>query len=83
MKLNENYRIDADSIGATLVYEDIRTRLKDGKEQEFTYTDRWYFLNVQQALTKYADLMMGEAKDAEDLLRIIKELKDDINRKRN
>lgn len=82
MKLNDNYRIEADNIGATLIYEDLRTRQKDGKLQEFTFTDRWYYLNIEQALTKYADLMMGQAKDVEDLLRIIKELKNDINKRK-
>lgn len=78
MKLNENYRIESDSIGATLIYEDSRTRLKDGKEVDYVYTDKWYYLNVEQALTKYVDLMMGAAKDVEDLLTIINELKKQI-----
>jgi hypothetical protein len=80
MKLNENYRIESDSVGATLIYEDSRTRLKDGKEVDYVYTDKWYFLNMEQALTKYVDLMMGTAKDIEDLLTIIKQLKHDINK---
>lgn len=78
MKLNENYRIDSDSIGATLIYEDSRTRLKDGKEVDYVYTDKWYYLNIEQALTKYVDLMMGAAKDVENLLKIINELKKQI-----
>lgn len=78
MKLNDNYRIEADSIGATLIYEDSRMRLKDGKEVDYVYTDKWYFLNMEQALTKYVDLMMGNAKDVEDLLTIIKQLKKQI-----
>ena len=78
MKLNENYRIEADIIGATLIYEDSRTRLNDGKEVDYVYTDKWYYLNVEQALTKYVDLMMGAAKDVEDLLKIINELKKQI-----
>jgi hypothetical protein len=78
MKLNENYRIEADNVGATLIYEDKRTRQKDGKDVDYLFTDRWYFLNMEQAMTKYVDLMMGTAKDIEDLLKIIKELKKQI-----
>lgn len=78
MKLNKNYRIESDSVGATLIYEDSRMRLKDGKEVDYVYTDKWYFINMEQALTKYADLMMGSAKDIEDLLTIIKQLKKQI-----
>ena len=78
MKLNENYRIESDSVGATLIYEDSRTRLKDGKEVDYVYTDKWYFINMEQALTKYVDLMMGTAKDVENLLTIIKQLKKQI-----
>lgn len=78
MRLNDNYRIEADSIGATLIYEDSRTRLKDGKEVDYVYTDKWYYLNIEQALTKYVDLMMGAAKDVENLLKIINELKKQI-----
>jgi phosphoserine aminotransferase len=80
MKLNKNYRIESDSVGATLIYEDSRMRLKDGKEVDYVYTDKWYFINMEQALNKFLDLSITDTKDAKDCIKKIDEIRDIIKK---
>ena len=80
MKLDENFRVESDSVGTMLIFEQERKRERDGKEVDFIFTDRWYFLNMTQALNKYVDLKMGKAEDVKELLKLIKELKEQIKK---
>jgi|GWRWMinimDraft_5_1066013.scaffolds.fasta_scaffold10513_4 hypothetical protein len=80
MKLDENFRVESDSVGTMLIFEQERKRERDGKEVDFIFTDRWYFLNMTQALNKYVDLKMGKAEDVKELLKLIKELKEQLKK---
>lgn len=80
MKLDENFRVESDSVGTILVFEQERKREREGKEVDFIFTDRWYFLSMTQALNKYVDLKMGKAEDVKELLKLIKELKEQLKK---
>lgn len=80
MKLDENFRVESDSVGTILIFEQERKRERYGKEVDFIFTDRWYFLNMTQALNKYVDLKMGKAEDVKELLKLIKELKEQLKK---
>lgn len=80
MKLDENFRVESDSVGTILIFEQERKREREGKEVDFIFTDRWYFLNMTQALNKYVDLKMGKAEDVKELLKLIKELKEQLKK---
>jgi hypothetical protein len=80
MRIDDNYRIDFDNVGATLIYEELRTRKKDGDDVNYTYTDKWYFLNIQQCLNKYLDLSMGDAADVKECIKKINEVRNFINK---
>lgn len=80
MKLDENFRVESDSVGTILIFEQERKREREGKEVDFIFTDRWYFLSMTQALNKYVDLKMGKAEDVKELLKLIKELKEQLKK---
>lgn len=80
MNLDSNFRVESDNMGSTLIFEESRCRDTNGKMEPFVYTDRWYFLNISDALSKYSDLRMGQAKDVKEMLNIIKELKELIKK---
>jgi hypothetical protein len=80
MVLDNNYSINTDGVGTTLLFTDERTREKDGKTIPYTFEDRWYFLNVSQALSKYLDLKIEPSKDAQDCLSRIDEVRNIINK---
>jgi hypothetical protein len=80
MRIDDNYKIDFDNVGATLIYEELRTRKKDGDDINYTYTDKWYFLNIQQCLNKYLDLSMGDATDVKECIKKINEVRNFINK---
>lgn len=80
MNLDNNYRIESDNMGSTLIFEEERCRLAHGKYVPFIYTDRWYFQNVSEAMQKYVDLRLGKAENVKEMLNMIKELKELIKK---
>lgn len=74
MKLDDNYSINSDGVGSTLLFEEKRQREKEGKMVDFVYTDRWYFINVAQALTKYFHLKLEQSQDVKDCLKRIEQV---------
>ena len=80
MNLDSNYRIESDNMGSTLIFEQTRCREVNGRLETFVYSDRWYFLNMPDALQKYSDLKLGQAEDVKEMLNIIKELKELIKK---
>lgn len=80
MRIDDNYKIDFDNMGATLIYEELRTRMKDGEEIKYTYTDKWYYLNIQQCLNKYLDLAIGNTEDVKECIKKINEVRSFINK---
>ena len=80
MKLDEEYSIKSDSVGTTLHFATPRQREKDGKMVDFIYTDKWYYLTVEQALRKYLDLKLENCEDVKDCIRRIEEVKQIISK---
>ena len=80
MKLDNNYSVNTDGAGTILLFEDQRKREKDGVEVEFTFRDQWFYLNIQQALNKYLDLKIEGAKDVEECVKKIDEVRDIIKK---
>lgn len=74
MRLDNEYSIKSDGVGSTLIFETPRQREKEGVMVDFTYTDKWYFINVPQALTKYMHLKLDHSKDVKDCLKRIEEV---------
>jgi hypothetical protein len=75
MKLDNNYSVNTDGAGTILLFEEQRKREKDGVELEFTFKDQWFYLNIQQALNKYLDLKIEDAKDVEECINKIEEVR--------
>jgi hypothetical protein len=80
MKLDEEYSIKSDGVGTTLQLETPRQREKDGKLIDFIFTDKWYYLTVEQALRKYLDLKLENCEDVKDCLKRIEEVKQIISK---
>ena len=80
MKLDNNYSVNTDGAGTILLFEEQRKREKDGVEVDFTFKDQWFYLNIQQALNKYLDLKIEGAKDVEDCIKKIEEVRGIINK---
>jgi hypothetical protein len=80
MKLDNNYSVNTDGAGTILLFEEQRKREKDGVEVEFTFKDQWFYLNIQQALNKYLDLKIEGAKDVEECIKRIEEVRSIINK---
>lgn len=80
MKLDEEYSIKSDGVGTTLLFETPRQREKDGKMVDFIFTDKWYYLTVEQALRKYLDLKLENCEDVKDCLKRIEEVKQIISK---
>lgn len=80
MKLDNNYSVNTDGAGTILLFEEQRKREKDGIEVEFTFKDQWFYLNIQQALNKYLDLKIEGAKDVEECIKRIEEVRSIISK---
>jgi len=73
-QLDEKYFLESDSFhGLTLVFEEIRMKnKKDGSgEEEFLYTDKWYYPRISMVLHKYLELVTKETKSVEELKDVI------------
>jgi len=80
MKLDNNYSVNTDGAGTILLFQEQRKRERDGVEVDFTFKDQWYYLNIQQALNKYLDLKIEGAKDVEECVKKIDEVRDIIKK---
>lgn len=80
MKLDEEYSIKSDSVGTTLNFATPRQREKEGKTVDFIFTDKWYYLTVEQALKKYLELRLEGSEDVRDCLKRIEEVKQIISK---
>jgi hypothetical protein len=73
-QLDENYFLESDGFhGLTLVFEETRMKKKkDGSgEEEFLYTDKWYYPRISMVLQKYLELVTKETKSVEELKDVI------------
>jgi len=75
--LDSEYSIECNGLGTTLDYQATKERIDtDTLESKFvTVKDRWYFLNVPQALRKYADKVLEQSDDLKDVLKKLDILK--------
>ena len=71
IKIDDNYRIENDAYGCTLVYSKKGTKVVDGIEKETTSTERWHYLNVEQCLKRYLDLVIEPSLDVVQVLAAI------------
>lgn len=74
--LGSEYSIECNGLGTTLDYVATKERIDTDSLETVTYTvkDRWYFLNVHQALRKYADKVLEQSDDLKDVLKKLKEV---------
>lgn len=74
--LDSEYSIEGNGLGTTLDYQATKERIDtDTLESKIvTVKDRWYFLNVPQALRKYADKILEQSDDLRDVLKKLKEV---------
>ncbi len=68
LKIDEKFSISFDGVGATLKFEEIREKTKDGNKEDYTFTDKWYYLNLTQCLNKYKDLVLEDSTDLKEVL---------------
>jgi hypothetical protein len=80
MQLDEKFSVNTDGAGTILLFQEQRKRERDGVEVDFTFKDQWYYLNIQQALNKYLDLKIEGAKDVEECIKKIDEVRDIIKK---
>ncbi len=76
IKLDENYSINCDGTGTTLMFQEERTRKNkvSKKDEVYTFKDQWYLLSVPQAIIKYRDLVLTESKDLKDVIKKLEEI---------
>ena len=69
--LDAEYSIECNGLGVMLDYQATKERIDtDTLETKIvTVKDRWYFLNVPQALRKYADKVLEQSDDLRDVLK--------------
>lgn len=73
-KLDEKFYLESDGFhGLTLVFEETRTKKKkDGSgEEEYLYTDKWYYPKISMVLNKYLELVTKDTKSVEELRDIV------------
>lgn len=80
MKLDEKFSVNTDGAGTILLFQEQRKREKNGVEVDFTFKDQWFYLNIQQALNKYLDLKIEGAKDVEECIKKIEEVREIIKK---
>lgn len=80
MQLDEKFSVNTDGAGTILLFQEQRKREKNGVEVDFTFKDQWFYLNIQQALNKYLDLKIEGAKDVEECIKKIEEVREIIKK---
>ena len=68
--INQNFKINTDGNGCTLIHTEQKTRINKETEQPEPYTtdQDYHFLNVEQCLNKYLDLV---AEPCENVLEVL------------
>lgn len=73
-QLDEKFYLESDGFhGLTLVFEETRTKKKkDGSgEEEYLYTDKWYYPKISIVLNKYLELVTKDTKSVEELRDVV------------
>jgi len=82
IQINDKYSIITDGSGCTLKLTETRqkeevdkeTKKKTGKLVDYTFTDEWYFLTVEQTLKRYLQLELEKCEDIKTVLDKIEEV---------
>lgn len=81
-ELDENYFLESDGYhGLTLIFEEVRIKTKkDGSgEEEYLYTDKWYYPRVSMVLQKYLELVTKDTKSVEELREVMLRVENKID----
>ena len=73
-QLDEKFYLESDGFhGLTLVFEETRTKKKkDGSgEEEYLYSDKWYYPKISIVLNKYLELVTKDTKSVEELRDVV------------
>jgi hypothetical protein len=81
MRIDDNYTINCDGNGCSLLFEEQRDRLnkKTGEQESYTFKSQWHYLSVPQCLRKYTELSIETSKDLKDVLNKLEEINTTIN----
>jgi hypothetical protein len=81
MKIDNFYSIDSSNEGSTLLFSEQRIRNKGTeKEEEFLYTEPYYYNNVKSALKSFLFKSLEGSKDVEDCIKRIEIAEEKINK---
>lgn len=81
-QLDEKFYLESDGFhGLTLVFEETRTKKKkDGSgEEEYLYTDKWYYPKISIVLHKYLELVTKDTKSVEELREVVLRVENKID----
>lgn len=72
MRLDDFWSIDSTGEGSTLIFSEKRVRNKGTeKEEEYTYTEPYYYNSVKSCLVSYLLKSLEPSKDVKDCLNRI------------
>ena len=72
--INENFKINSDGFGCTLIHTEQKERLnKEGAKENYTTEESYHFLNVEQCLNRYLDLVLMPCENVLQVLEAIKQ----------
>jgi len=79
--LEGSFSIICDNKSATLEQLVIKNRINPDtlEREEYLVKDKWFLLNVSQALRKYRDLILEESTDLKDIFSKLDELNSKID----
>lgn len=79
--LDGSFSITCDGKSATLEQLLIKNRINPDtlEREEYLVKDKWFLLNVPQALRKYRDLILEESSDLKDIFSKLDELNSKID----
>lgn len=66
LKINNKWSIDNSGEGSTLIFAE--KRLNKEKKTEYLFEDKFYYNNVQNALSAYLIKSLDNAKDVKEVL---------------
>ena len=71
--IDKNFSIETDGNGCTLVKNETKNRIgKETKQPEdYETSESWHYLNVEQCLRKYLDLVQEPCKNVLEVLKAI------------
>ncbi len=79
--INENWHINSDSEGSTLIFSEVRER-KDGKSkgEQYLYEEPYYYSNVGQCLKAFLNKSMEDAADVKEAIAIVESTYEKISK---